>query len=106
MSRKNHFEHIGTYTKNDIVDDLFNSIGFSKKSASEMVEFCFDTIKKKLASDANVKISSFGHFVILDKNEKMGRDLTTGKKIQIPARRVVTFKASLFLKEKIQKNLT
>ena len=94
--------HNGTATKNDVVQNLYNEIGYSKKYSACLVESCFDIIKKQLLSGRNVKISGFGHFVLREKNARLGHDLTTGDKITIPARRVVAFKLSSSLRRKVQ----
>ena len=92
----------GTHTKVDIILSVYNSIGYSKKFSAQLVDFCFDTIKEQLANNKNVKISSFGHFMLRDKNERIGRNPTTGDNIVISSRRVVTFRPSVFLKDKVQ----
>ena len=96
------FTHKETYTKNDIVEALYNEIGYSKKYSANLVDFCFDTIKEKLFSNKNVKISSFGHFMLRDKKERQGRNPTTGGHLTIPPRRVLTFRVSASLRKKVQ----
>ena len=102
MVKKPCVTHTGTTTKSDIVDALYNEIGYSKKYSSELVDFCFDVIKKKLASNHNVKISNFGNFLLKDKKERLGRNPTTGKDITIPSRRVITFRVSHLLRKRVQ----
>ena len=103
MSNKpNYVNENGTHTKADIVLSVYNEIGYSKKFSAELVDFCFDTIKTQLESNKNVKISSFGYFILRDKKERVGRNPTTGDNIVISARRVVTFRPSVHLKEKVQ----
>ena len=92
----------GTHTKVDIVLSVYNNIGYSKKFSAELVEFCFEAIKNQLSQNNNVKISSFGHFMLRDKKERIGRNPTTGDNIIINPRRVVTFRPSAFLKDKVQ----
>ncbi len=102
MAKRPQLSHKGTATKNDVVNALYNEIGYSKKYSAELVDFCFDTIKEQLSLDRNVKMSGFGHFVLRNKKARLGRDPTTGKKITIPERTVVTFRLSASLKEKVQ----
>ena len=101
-SKKPKLTHRETATKNDVVNVLYNEIGYSKKYSAELVDFCFDVIKKQLFSGRSVKISGFGHFIVRNKNARLGRDPTTGEKITIPKRKVITFRVSDSLKEKVQ----
>lgn len=102
MSNKPTMSHKGTATKSDIAQNLFSEIGYSKKYSANLVESCFEIVKKQLLSGSNVKISGFGHFVLREKNARLGHDPTTGDKITIPARRVITFKLSSSLRKKVQ----
>ena len=90
-----------TLTKADIVEHVYNRIGFSKKEASDLVELVFLVIKDTLCEGENVKILGFGNFVVKDKNSRKGRNPQTGEPIIIPARRVLTFKSSQLLKNLI-----
>ena len=87
-----------TITKADIVEKVYETIGFSKKEASELVELVFLELKKTLQSGEKVKISGFGNFVVRGKNERVGRNPQTGEQIKISARRVLTFRPSQVLK--------
>ena len=87
-----------TITKADIVEKVYETIGFSKKEASELVELVFSELKKTLQSGEKVKISGFGNFVVRGKNERVGRNPQTGEQIKISARRVLTFRPSQVLK--------
>jgi len=93
-------ENIGksTMTKADIIDRVYERIGFSKKEASEYVELVFSSVKDVLQKGEKVKISGFGNFVIRKKNERVGRNPQTGEQIKITARRVLTFRPSQVLK--------
>lgn len=90
-----------TITKFDLVENVYDKIGFSKKEAGELVESVFTEIKLKLITGDKVKISGFGNFVVNEKNPRKGRNPQTGEQITISGRRVLTFKASQILKEKI-----
>jgi integration host factor subunit alpha len=87
-----------TVTKADIVEKVYETIGFSKKEASELVELVFLELKKTLQNGEKVKISGFGNFVVRGKSERIGRNPQTGEQIKISARRVLTFRPSQVLK--------
>lgn len=87
-----------TMTKADIVEKVYQKIGFSKKEASELVELVFGSLKDVLQDGDKVKISGFGNFVVRGKNERVGRNPQTGEQIKISARRVLTFRPSQVLK--------
>ncbi len=87
-----------TVTKADIVEKVYEKIGFSKKEASELVELVFNSLKETLHKGEKVKISGFGNFVVRAKNERNGRNPQTGEQIKISARRVLTFRPSQVLK--------
>jgi len=85
-------------TKADIVEEIYERVGFSKKESADLVETVFSVIKDTLASGQKVKISGFGNFVVREKNARKGRNPQTGEEILLGARRVLTFKPSLVLK--------
>lgn len=85
-------------TKADIVEHIYERVGFSKKESAELVEKVFDTIKETLSQGEKVKVSGFGNFVVRQKNARKGRNPQTGEEIRLAARRVLTFKPSLVLK--------
>ncbi len=85
-------------TKADIVETIYERVGFSKKESAELVETVFDVIKDALVNGEKVKFSGFGNFVVREKNARKGRNPQTGEEIQLEARRVLTFKPSLVLK--------
>ncbi len=87
-----------TMTKSDIVDKVYQKIGFSKKEATELVELVFTSLKSVLAKGDKVKISGFGNFTVRTKTERVGRNPQTGEQIKISARRVLTFRPSQVLK--------
>lgn len=87
-----------TVTKADIVEKVYQKIGFSKKEASELVELVFGQLKDVLQNGEKVKISGFGNFVVRKKNERVGRNPQTGEQIKISARSVLTFRPSQVLK--------
>ncbi len=87
-----------TMTKADIVEKVYQKIGFSKKEASELVELVFRTLKDTLRNGDKVKISGFGKFEVRKKKERIGRNPQTGDQIKISARRVLNFSPSQVLK--------
>lgn len=87
-----------TMTKADIVEKVYQKIGFSKKEASELVEMLFGQLKETLQKGDKVKISGFGNFIVREKKSRIGRNPQTGDQITISARRVLTFRPSQVLK--------
>ena len=102
MPKKPFCSHTETFTKNDIISSLYNEIGYSKQYSAELVNYCFNTVKEQLMAGHNVKISSFGHFILRDKKQRVGRNPMTGEGMTIPSRRVITFRASTDLVDKVQ----
>lgn len=88
-------------TKADIVEIVFEKVGFSKKDVSSVIEEIFESIKNSLEKGDKVKISGFGNFTIRHKRARRGRNPQTGSEITIEQRRVMTFKASQLLKKAI-----
>lgn len=88
-----------TMTKGDIVERIYDKIGFSKKEANDIVESIFEIIKTNLEHGEKVKISGFGNFVVHQKRPRKGRNPQTGDEIIISGRRVLTFKSSQVLKK-------
>jgi integration host factor subunit alpha len=85
-------------TKVDIVEEIYEKVGFSKKEVAEIVEYIFDIIKDTLVKEEKIKISGFGNFVARKKRSRRGRNPQTGDDIEITARRILTFKPSQVLK--------
>ncbi|MCE9625446.1 MAG: integration host factor subunit alpha [Deltaproteobacteria bacterium] len=90
-------------TKADLVESIYEKIGFSKKESSDIVEMIFDTMKDTLERGEKIKISGFGNFVVRAKRPRMGRNPQTGQEIEISARRVLTFRPSQVLKQALNK---
>ncbi len=85
-------------TKADLIESIYQKIGFSKKESAEIVEVVFDIIKDTLEKGEKIKISGFGNFVVREKKSRVGRNPQTGEEIEISSRRVLTFKPSQVLK--------
>ena len=90
-------------TKAEIVEAIYEKIGFSKKESAEIVELVFDTIKDTLEKGERIKISGFGNFLVRQKRPRIGRNPQTGQEIEISARKVLTFKPSQILKLALNK---
>ena len=90
-------------TKADMVEKIYEKIGFSKKESAELVETVFDIIKTTLEQGEKIKIAGFGNFVIKEKADRRGRNPQTGDEITITARKILTFKPSQVLKASINK---
>jgi integration host factor subunit alpha len=91
-------------TKADLAESLFNELGLNKREAKEFVEIFFEKIRDALAEGRQVKLSGFGNFGLRNKNPRPGRNPKTGEEIPITARRVVTFRASHKLKDRVETN--
>lgn len=92
-------------TKADIVEALYQKVGFSKKEAADLVELVFDTLKGTLSKGEKIKISGFGNFVVREKRSRVGRNPRTGESIEISARRVLTFRPSQVLRSEVNESL-
>jgi integration host factor subunit alpha len=88
-----------TMTKGDIVECIYEKVGFSKKEASDLVESIFEIMKDHLGRGEKVKISGFGNFIVNTKQPRKGRNPQTGDEIVISGRRVLTFKSSHVLRK-------
>jgi integration host factor subunit alpha len=86
-------------TKIDIIKNVNEKLGFSKKDSTAIVESVFEIIKDNLAQGEKIKISGFGNFVVKKKNSRRGRNPQTGEEIEISSRRVLNFKASQVLRK-------
>ncbi len=88
-------------TKADMVENIYEKVGFSKKESAELVEAVFDIIKGTLEKGEKIKIAGFGNFVVKEKADRRGRNPQTGEEITITARKILTFKPSQVLKASI-----
>ena len=88
-------------TKNDIVEQIQTSLGFPKNKSFEITESLLELIKSSLASGDDVLVSGFGKFCVKEKRERKGRNPATGEDAILPSRRVVTFKCSSKLRDKV-----
>ena len=88
-------------TKIDIIKNVNEKLGFSKKDATSIVESVFEIIKDSLANGEKIKISGFGNFVVKEKNSRRGRNPQSGEEIEISSRKVLNFKASQVLRKSL-----
>lgn len=88
-------------TKTQIVDSLQDRIGFSRKKSTELVESLIEIIKNSIEVGDDVLISGFGKFCVKEKGVRKGRNPATGEDMMLSKRRVVTFKCSSVLRDKV-----
>ncbi len=91
----------GTLTKAHIVDAVIEANGFTRRKSVETIETMLELIKSTLESGEDVLISGFGRFCVKQKAERRGRNPATGKDMMLAPRKVVTFKWSGMLKNKL-----
>lgn len=92
---------VGTLTRADLAETINRKLGLSRAESLEMVEKILAHMCEAMSRGENVKISGFGSFVLRDKKERVGRNPKTGVEVPITPRRVMTFRASQKLKERI-----
>jgi integration host factor subunit alpha len=91
----------GTLTKARIVEAIVETNGYTQQKAHETIEILLELIKGSLESGEDVLISGFGKFCVKNKKKRKGRNPATGKDLILAPRKVVTFKSSGRLKEKL-----
>lgn len=90
-----------TLTRAEIGDQVHEEIGLSRTESAQLVETVLDKVSDALVGGENVKVSGFGSFVLRDKNRRIGRNPKTGEEVPIEPRRVLTFRPSQILRDKI-----
>ncbi len=90
-----------TTTRSTLSEAVFKNVGLSRNESANLVDSVFSEILLSLIKGDDVKISSFGTFVVRQKKERIGRNPKTGEEVPITARSVVTFRASNVLKSKV-----
>jgi integration host factor subunit alpha len=90
-----------TLVKENLIESLCDQVGFSKQQSQTLVDNVFELIKKSLESGDDVLISGFGKFIVKEKAKRKGRNPATGGDLTLDARRVVTFKCSPRMRERI-----
>ena len=90
-----------TITRSDLAESVFHEIGLSRAESAMLVEQVLDAISDALVAGSNVKLSSFGSFILRQKSGRMGRNPKTGQEVPIDSRRVLTFRASQLMRDRI-----
>ena len=98
MSKKN-------FTRKDLSNKIYQTLGFPKNLLSKIIDNFFEAIIFEIIKSNKVKISSFGTFSVLKKKERIGRNPKTKVEAKISARRVVKFKPSTLIKNKLNLNV-
>ncbi len=92
-----------TVTRADLAESVYEQVGLSRNESSDLVEQILDEVMEALVSEDNVKISSFGSFSVKEKKARIGRNPKTGVEVPISPRKVLVFRASHVLKDRINK---
>ena len=92
-----------TLTKAQMVESVQNQIGLPRNRSSEIVETLLEIIKSTLASGEDVLVSGFGKFSVNEKKARRGRNPSTGEDMMLEARKVVTFKCSGKLRDRVNR---
>ncbi len=90
-----------TVTRADLCEAVYQKVGLSRTESAELVEMVLQEISDSLTRGESVKLSSFGSFVVRSKGERVGRNPKTGEEVPIAPRRVMVFKPSNVLKQKM-----
>ena len=95
---------VRTLTRADLSDAVHGEIGLSRADSASLVEQVLDAVGGALLKGSNVKISSFGTFVLRKKGQRIGRNPKTGVEVPIEPRTVLTFRPSQLMRDKINKH--
>lgn len=90
-----------TITRADLAESVYEEVGLSRNESSDLVESILDEVSSALVDGENVKISSFGSFSVREKGERVGRNPKTGVEVPISSRKVLVFRASHVLRERV-----
>ena len=88
-------------TKAEMAEALFNQLGLNKREARELVDLFFEEVRAALSNGEQVKLSGFGNFDLRDKNQRPGRNPKTGEEVPITPRRVLSFRPSHLMKDRV-----
>ena len=88
----------------DLAEAIYRQIGLSRNESSELVAAILEEISQRLEAGENVKISSFGSFSVRSKNERIGRNPKTGQEAAITPRRVLSFRPSHILRDRLNED--
>ena len=95
---------VGTLTRADLAETINRKMGFSRAESLALVEAILSRMCEAMSEGENVKISGFGSFILRDKRERVGRNPKTGVEVPITPRRVMNFRASQKLKDRISRD--
>lgn len=95
-----------TVTRAELSEAVYQEVGLSRNESADLVEQVLGAIDEALVSGQNVKISSFGSFVLRDKGGRIGRNPKTGEEVPIEPRRVLVFRPSQVMKDRINVSLS
>ena len=101
VARSTDGMHASTLTRADLSDIVHNRLGVSRAESANMVERVLHNMCHALSKGKNVKISGFGTFILRDKGQRIGRNPKTGVEVPIAPRRVMTFRASQIMRDRI-----
>jgi len=90
-----------TVTRADLAESVHQDVGLSRTESAQLVERVLNLVSDALVKGENVKLSSFGSFLVRSKRERIGRNPKTGEEVPISPRKVLVFKPSNVLKDKI-----
>jgi integration host factor subunit alpha len=93
----------GTLTRADLADIVHRKLGLSRAESANIVERMLHHMCHGLANGQNVKVSGFGTFILRDKGQRIGRNPKTGVEVPIAPRRVMTFRASQIMRDRVAK---
>ena len=99
-------EYTQTVTRQDLAEAVYREIGLSRTESSALVESVIDHIGDALEKGEHVKLAGFGTFSLRDKRERIGRNPKTGEEVPITPRRVLVFKPSQVLRERVDSALS
>ena len=91
------------FTRKNLSNKIYKVLGFSKNRSRKIVDDFFETFVSELIKSNRIKISSFGTFKVINKKERIGRNPKTKIEAKISPRKVVKFKPSMFIKEKLNR---
>ena len=94
-----------TLTRADLAEAVVRDVGLPRNESQDLVETVLDLICESLADGDQVKLSSFGSFGLREKGERIGRNPKTGEEVPITPRKVLVFRASNIMKERINRGL-
>jgi len=94
-----------TVTRADLAEAVYRQVGLSRNESAQFVERVLELVAERLEEGETVKLSSFGSFSVREKNLRMGRNPKTGEDVPIEPRRVLVFRASHVLKDRINEGL-